>query len=76
MPADFSVKILTYIYIITIERSERSYFLNVYGRNFCFSDPNPTGPNRPSGFCKPYISALMRVITLKQKPIDVHCACL
>ena len=61
-----------WIVIITRERTEKIFFLNVYGRYFWRFDParicsNRTGSARPFGFCKSYTSTTMRVIIMKQK---------
>ena len=60
--------------IITSKRSERNFLINVYGRSFWRFKP---GPNRTesSDFCEPYISASIRVIILKQKPMLTFLNC-
>ena len=53
--------------IITSEGSGKSFCLVVQGKSFWQFDPA-----RPSSYCKPYISATMRVIISKQKPNNAH----
>ena len=52
--------------LVTSERSETSFFLNVYGKNFWQFDPVQIGSAQLSDFCEAYISVTMGVIILKQ----------
>ena len=52
---------------ITSERSMRSFFLNVYGRNYWRFRHEPI-----SWLCESYISATKRVIILRHKQNDEH----